>query len=803
MANAESCKTDPSKPCFIFKSDNWSQPNYLGYHDGCNGGCAHIMGYDYWTTKGEPLYAPFDGVVITACAHDGATPPNTVIRIENKETGWTFGALHGDCAVTGLEKVKAGQLIGWANKIGQSGGVVHWHVWFSKNGKPTRNHAQFWKCIGGNPGDPEPTPNPNPKPDPDPNPNPSPNPDSSTLPQWLTDLLTKIGIDPKSFEDLLKKIMDSLEELSKTEFVSPTPSQSTEGKEEVEGKHYEFSVSAQKPGNSGYQHNIRAFFAWPTSGQNLEKFKDLNLEDFEGSYTIPGSSSASVNKYFGSEKYEQGQGMVIPDEFKIGDGVCHSASMLAYVTGDSGLFEVMRDKPDHSVRIPGVPVEWESTVCISSKQYPCSKDLDVRIRNKNQFPVTIHWKVKGDTIEVWTEYEENSNPEEEPPTDQIEDLNLNWPAIILTGLTLLILFFVLKPDKGEKTLIWLADNSPHLVKILSLAWQESKKNALVIITGAIIYLLSRKEVQGTFSQWVEGTTTIKNSFLLLVFILFWINIFITVFIRSKLPSTLPQSYQEKGFNFWWVIIGLLYAVSPLDAGVPIVDDVIVNLITLWLATPKSKRRWQILILAIIILAVVLCAIYYLNEEATQIKQEVWEKIKDLVKFLPEDWQKLIEDFFGVSESPPEEEPPEEDPPNLPDPGSCSLGKNVPNSVSRWCDIIEKYAQKRSIDPNLVAAIIWHESRGNPNAISYCGAVGLMQVIPSDNGGKCGTGFPGRPSTAELKDPDFNVKTGTQILISNYMRYRTWAAAIQHYGPAGSSTYYKLILATWEKFKGGN
>ena len=46
------------------------------------------------------------------------------------------------------------------------------------------------------------------------------------------------------------------------------------------------------------------------------------------------------------------------------------------------------------------------------------------------------------------------------------------------------------------------------------------------------------------------------------------------------------------------------------------------------------------------------------------------------------------------------------------------------------DLIKKYALKFGIDPNLVAATIWTESRFDPYAVSPAGARGLMQLLPS-------------------------------------------------------------------------
>jgi hypothetical protein len=74
-------------------------------------------------------------------------------------------------------------------------------------------------------------------------------------------------------------------------------------------------------------------------------------------------------------------------------------------------------------------------------------------------------------------------------------------------------------------------------------------------------------------------------------------------------------------------------------------------------------------------------------------------------------------------------------------------------VSRWEPMILQYAHERSLDPDLVAAVIWKESRGRPTERSIAGAIGLMQLMPR----------PWRPSPEELENPWTNLFWGARAL----------------------------------------
>ena len=87
------------------------------------------------------------------------------------------------------------------------------------------------------------------------------------------------------------------------------------------------------------------------------------------------------------------------------------------------------------------------------------------------------------------------------------------------------------------------------------------------------------------------------------------------------------------------------------------------------------------------------------------------------------------------------------------PDEPTLSSYWPYAVSRWESLILQYAHERSLDPDLIAAVIWEESRGRSSDRSSAGAVGLMQLMPHE----------WRPSPAELENPWTNLYWGARAL----------------------------------------
>lgn len=137
--------------------------------------------------------------------------------------------------------------------------------------------------------------------------------------------------------------------------------------------------------------------------------------------------------------------------------------------------------------------------------------------------------------------------------------------------------------------------------------------------------------------------------------------------------------------------------------------------------------------------------------------------------------------------------------------ACAVSERFPEQIRQWCDLITHYARKRGLPPDLVAALIWQESGGRPDAVSHSGAVGLMQVMPSDGVAAefmCANGpcFTDRPASAKLLDPEFNISYGTRLLAAYLARSGDLREALKAYGPMNYGYYYAdRVLALYQQY----
>jgi soluble lytic murein transglycosylase len=99
---------------------------------------------------------------------------------------------------------------------------------------------------------------------------------------------------------------------------------------------------------------------------------------------------------------------------------------------------------------------------------------------------------------------------------------------------------------------------------------------------------------------------------------------------------------------------------------------------------------------------------------------------------------------------------------------------------RYEHIVRGHAENYRLDPALVAAVIYQESKFRADAHSNSGAVGLMQLLPETAKGIAARTGGSQFEVDDLYDPEINVRYGSWYLRHLIDKYGTEERALAAY-----------------------
>ncbi len=85
--------------------------------------------------------------------------------------------------------------------------------------------------------------------------------------------------------------------------------------------------------------------------------------------------------------------------------------------------------------------------------------------------------------------------------------------------------------------------------------------------------------------------------------------------------------------------------------------------------------------------------------------------------------------------------------------TAEWASQLPADGQKWAAEIEQAARDAGLDPRLLAAMVWQESRFQPDAVSRSGALGLAQLMPGTAAGL----------DVDPRDPVQNLQGGARYL----------------------------------------
>jgi len=99
---------------------------------------------------------------------------------------------------------------------------------------------------------------------------------------------------------------------------------------------------------------------------------------------------------------------------------------------------------------------------------------------------------------------------------------------------------------------------------------------------------------------------------------------------------------------------------------------------------------------------------------------------------------------------------------------------------RYSEYVRVHARENRLDPALLAAVIYQESKFDAGAESKSGAIGLMQLTPATAHGIAVRTGGSRFRTEDLLDPEINIRYGAWYLANLFQKYRDERLALAAY-----------------------
>lgn len=139
---------------------------------------------------------------------------------------------------------------------------------------------------------------------------------------------------------------------------------------------------------------------------------------------------------------------------------------------------------------------------------------------------------------------------------------------------------------------------------------------------------------------------------------------------------------------------------------------------------------------------------------------------------------------------------------------------MPSSVTRWSTQVTAAAARHGVDPELLAIITLVESKGNPDAESPSGALGLMQIMPATGAKIAAVRGITDYSPEKLGDPSYNLDFGAWYLARQLETFGDVALAAAAYNggpgtvkahlttgsplPAEAARYQARVVDLWAR-----